>query len=402
LRILAVNQFYSPDMSATSQLLSQLCHDLASQGHEVSVIASRGKYLGGKRLPAREQLDGVTVLRPWATSFGKGSIAHRMADYLSFWASAVTAAARSERPDVILALTTPPMIASGAAAVAKLRKIPLVCWVQDVYPEVAIEFGLFGKEHPAAALFGALARATHRAASGSVALSEGMAKRLMDQGQISEKIHIIPNWSDGESLKPLAHDHNPFRQAHNLQDRFVVMYSGNLGVGHDVETLVEAAKQLAQRQPQVSLVFVGEGARKKEAQELAQGMKNVEFFPYQPFEKLSESLSAADVHLASLRPGLAGLLVPSKLYGVLAAGRPLLYIGPADCELSRVIDKHRIGWAGRSGDATGLASAIERLVANPNQTQQMGSRARAIFETEFDRPHAVRRWRDVLEKAATQ
>ena len=400
LRILAVNQFYAPDMSATSQLLTQLCEDLAAHGHEVSVIASRGKYLGGQRLPEREQRAGVTVLRPWATSFGKGSIAHRMADYLSFWASAVATAATSTKPDVLLALTTPPMIASGAAMVAKLRGIPLVCWVQDVYPEVAVEFGLFGQDHPAATFFRTLARATHQAAHTTVALSKGMAERLVKQGQTAEKIRVIPNWSDGRKLRSLEHQSNPFRKSNNLEDRFVVMYSGNLGVGHDVATLVEAAKQLAQTHPQVMLVFVGEGARKEEAIRMSEGSDNIQFFPYQPFEKLSESLSAADVHVASLRPGLDGLLVPSKLYGVLAAGRPLLYVGPSHCELSRVIDEHQVGWSGRPGDASALAAAIAVRAENPERSQQEGRRARRLFEEHFDRPHSVQRWREVLENAA--
>lgn len=400
MRVLAVNQFYAPDMSATSQLLTQLCEDLVALGDEVTVVASRGGYLGGSTLSARAQIRGVDVVRPWATGFGKKSVAHRLADYLSFWTSAVSRVALEKKPDVVLALTTPPMIAAGVGAVARVRRVPLVAWVQDVYPDVAVAFGMLRHEHPATAGLRAVARATHRLAARSVALSQGMAERLVDQGAAPERVAVIHNWADGQVIRPVAHADNAFRHAHALEGRFVVMYSGNLGVGHDVASLVAAARLLEQSHPSVVWMFVGEGGRLSEAKSLAAGLSNVRFVPYQPYERLVESLSAADVHLASLKDGLEGLLVPSKLYGVLAAGRPLFYLGPGMCEISRVVRENKIGWQGRPGDAPGLAAAVARAAQDPIGTAEQGARARKLLEERYDRRLAVARWRALLAEAA--
>lgn len=399
MRVLAINQFYPPDHAATSQLLGELCEDLVRSGDAVSVIASQGTYLGTERLPARELREGVQVVRPWATSLGKATKLHRMSDYLSFWATGILAVARAERPDVILTLTTPPMIAAGAVSVGALRGIPVVSWVQDVYPEVAAAFGVVSETAPVYRALHALAAATHRGTTRIVALSDGMAARLARQGAAPERLRVVQNWADGRLIRPIAHGENPFRAEHGLADRFVLTYSGNLGEGHDVATFVEAARLLRQTRPEALLLFVGEGSRKGEAERLARGLDNVRFLPYQPKERLAESLSAADVHLISLRADLDGLLVPSKLYGALASGRPICYVGPAGCEVAGMIRRADLGWEGRPGDASALAGAVVRL-AEPERWASAGRAARALFDAEFDRPHAVRRWRQVLAEAA--
>jgi glycosyltransferase involved in cell wall biosynthesis len=399
MRVLAINQFYAPDHAATSQLLTELCEDLAAHGDEVTVIASRGSYLGGSKLRATEVRAGVRVVRPWATSLGKASVPRRLADYLSFWVTAVARAATVTRPEVILVLTTPPMIASGGVLVSAARRVPLVTWVQDIYPDIAVAFGVLPARHPAARGFALLQRETYRAARRVVALSAGMGARLTAEGAPEERVRVIPNWADGRAIRPLDHADNPFRREHDLDGRFVVMYSGNLGVGHDIATFIGAARLVATASPSVLFLFIGDGSRRAEAEELSRGLGNVRFLPYQPYGALRQSLSAADVHLISLREGLEGLLVPSKLYGALASGRPVLYIGPRACEVARVVREHDVGWEGRPGDTEGLARVIAAAAASPAWCAEGGSRARAIFEAEFDRPIAVERWRRVLEEA---
>ena len=400
MRILAINQFYAPDHAATSQLLTELCEDLVEQGDEVTVIASRGRYLGGEKLPENETIRGVRVVRPWATSFGKGHLAGRLTDYLTFWGTAVARAAAEARPDVMLAVTAPPMIASGALAVATARRVPLVMWAQDVYPDIAVAFGLISATSPAAIGLSALMRLTYRSSSRVVVLSRGMGDRLAAQGAPRDRLRVIPNWSDGRTIRPLAPEMNPFRREHALTDHFVVMYSGNLGVGHDVATFIAAARLLVDRCPRALLLFIGDGSRRAEAEQLARGLSNVRFLDYQPYETLGHSLAAADVHLISLRAGLEGLLVPSKLYGALATARPVMFVGPEQCEAARVISENNLGWQGRPGDAQGLAHAIETAATSPAWCAERGQRARALFEAELDRPIAVARWRRVLEEAA--
>jgi glycosyltransferase involved in cell wall biosynthesis len=211
---------------------------------------------------------------------------------------------------------------------------------------------------------------------------------------------VIPNWADGQVIRPLVAGENRFRREHDLQGRFVVMYSGNLGVGHDIETPLRAARRLAATHPKVLFLFVGDGARRHEAEALSRSATNVRFLPYQPRERLSESLSAADAHLVTLVPGAEGLVVPSKLYGALAAGRPILYVGPAACEVSCVVREGEVGWSGAGGDGDALARAIATLADNPTLAAALGHRARQLLEDKYDRRHAVRRWRELLHEAA--
>jgi glycosyltransferase involved in cell wall biosynthesis len=300
----------------------------------------------------------------------------------------------------MLAVTAPPMIASGALAVATARRVPLVMWAQDVYPDIAVAFGMISATSPAAIGLSALMRLTYRASSRVVVLSPGMRDRLAAQGAPIDRLRVIPNWSDGRAIRPLAPEKNPFRREHHLEDRFVVMYSGNLGVGHDVATFISAARLLEHRCPRALLLFIGEGTRRAEAEDLARGLSNVRFLGYQPYETLGYSLAAADVHLISLRTGLEGLLVPSKLYGALATARPVMFVGPEQCEAARVISENNLGWQGRPGDAQGLADAIAIAAGSPAWCAERGQRARALFEAELDRPIAVARWRRTLEEAA--
>lgn len=401
MHILAINQFYAPDLSATAQLLTDLCEDLVRVGDRVTVVASRGTYLGGDRLPARETLRGVEVRRPWATSLGKRTAADRLTDYATFGASALWEVARVARPDVLLTLTTPPMIAAGAAVVARARKVPLVTWIQDVYPEVAVAFGVLPPAHLATRALKFAARASHRAATLGVVLSDGMAERVVAQGQPRARLRVIPNWADGAWLTPVAPEDNTFRREHGLVDRFVAMYSGNLGAGHELQPFIEVARSVERSRPELAFVFVGDGVRRAAAERSARGLTNVRFLPYQSRERLAESLSAADLHLASLQEGLAGLLVPSKLYGILAVGRPLLYLGPATCEVSQVIARDDLGWQVRPGDVDGIVKALLAAASDRPATSAKGARARAVFLQRYDRPHALLRWRSVLTEAVS-
>jgi len=192
MRVLAVNQFYLPDHSATAQLLGELCEDLATAGHEVDVITSRGTYLGGRRLPRTETRRGVVVHRTFSTSLGKKSIAHRLADYATFWSSAIFRAMVSRKPNVVLALTTPPMIALGMAQVARARSVPLVTWNQDVYPETAAELGVLSRSGTVYRTLQRMARRTHQLATRVIALSQGMADRLLEEGAGADKVRVIP------------------------------------------------------------------------------------------------------------------------------------------------------------------------------------------------------------------
>jgi glycosyltransferase involved in cell wall biosynthesis len=395
MKILLLNQYFPPDLAPTGQMAADLAEDLVAAGHSVSVLASRGSYLGGERLPDRSTWRGVEVHRVAATSLGKTTLVHRALDYASFYASAGFALSLMARHDVVIAMTTPPLIAAAGMA-ARRKGSKFVYWVQDLYPEIAVAFGALSERAPTTRAMAAMSRKVMAASASVVVLGEAMKERAVQSGAAPDRIAIIPNWADGEVIQPVPLESNPLREDLTRGARFVVLYSGNIGRAHDVTTLVEAAKLLSRRSD-IAFVFQGDGAKRAELALATRGLPNVRFAPYQPREKLSESLSAADLHLITLAPNVLGLLEPSKLYGVMAAGRPSVYVGPGRSEVVRTIREEKIGACVDNGDAAGLVEAILTRVAEPARGQEEGARARVAFDRSYSRPRRTAQFIRLLE-----
>ncbi len=397
-RTIFVNRFFHPDLSATSQLLSDLAFDLAGD-RRVSVITSRLRYDDpNARLLARESVRGVEVRRVATTGFGRAGLVGKSIDLASFHLMAGIALLMvAKRGDVIVAKTDPPLLSVVAALAARLRGARLVNWLQDVYPEVATALGALGGV-PARALR-VLRDASLRRASANVALGETMAARLEAAG--APRVRIAPNWTDETAITPLAAEHNRLRQAWGLDGRFVVAYSGNLGRAHEYDTMLGAARLLAD-EPAIRFLVIGDGhqARALRAAAEAAGLKNIDFQPYQPAERLPEALCAGDVHWISLRPELEGLIVPSKIYGVLAAGRPIIAVTAAEGETARLVQVHGCGLHVEPGDGPGFAAAVRRLALDRALAEGMGTAARAAATGPFSRASALARWREILAEVA--
>jgi glycosyltransferase involved in cell wall biosynthesis len=440
MRIIFLNRYFHPDHSATSQMLSDLAFALAEAGAEsgaeagvhsgvaVSVVTSRQLYEdAARRLPARETIAGVSVHRVPTARFGRGNLAGRALDYASFYASAAWRLWRLVRAgDVVVTKTDPPMLSALTVPIARLKRARAINWLQDIFPEVAERLGMLGKEGrrgtPGRAAFALLRRLRDRslkAADANVVLGARMAGHLAALGVARERIVTIPNWADGRTIAPIAPAANTLRRQWalgGLNDRFVVGYSGNLGRAHDIDTILDAIALIDGKQaahgattgPRVTWLLIGGGngletlRRRVAAPGGTMGSGAVQFEPYQPRERLAESLSAADVHLVSLRPELEGLIVPSKLYGIAAAGRPAIFIGDPDGEVARVIARAGCGLTIRQGDGAGLAKAILHLATAPALCAEMGTAARHLFEAEYDKPIAVARWQSLLARVGVQ
>jgi colanic acid biosynthesis glycosyl transferase WcaI len=412
MRLIFLNRFFAPDHSATAQLLSDLAFGLSEAGHTIQVIASRRRYDDPKvYLPARETIRNVEIYRVWSTSWGRDNLALRALDFATFYATAFfRLLLLARRDDIIVAKTDPPLIAVVAAPVALLRGGILVNWFQDVFPEAAEATGVAGRIGKV--LF-RLARSLRnwsiRRASLNVALGEHMAERLRREGAHKCPVVVIPNWADGGVIYPVAASDNSLRLAWNLDEEFVVGYSGNLGRVHELDALLTAMSDIAgqdfngPRQP-IAFLFIGGGAHYPRLhQEIARRqLKNVHFKPYQPAERLAESLSVPDVHLISLRPQFEGLVVPSKLYGILAAGRPAIFIGDDNGEVARCLRRADCGFTVRPSEGRALAKHITGLADNPKRAAEMGRRARSSFEAQFDKRIAVAAWTHLLLGASAR
>ena len=421
-RVFFVNRYFYPDHSATSQMLSDLAFGLAARGHSITIVTSRLAYDDPKaRLPGRETVRGVEIIRVATTGFGRAGLVGRAVDYVTFYLAAVWLLLRRvRRGDVVVAKTDPPLLSIVTTPVARLRGAHSVNWLQDVYPEVAMALGMAGgglSRLP----FSALRRLRDwalRTASLNVAIGERMAAELRRLGAAPDKILVVPNWADGRLIRPVAPDDNELGRAWGLADKFVVGYSGNLGRAHDAETILAAitlteksraivaagsasstlAPAPTPSRQAIEWLFVGGGAQLStlKARIDQRGDRNVRFEPYQPRGRLSESLSVPDVHLITLRPGLEGLIVPSKYYGIAAAGRPAIFIGDPDGEIGRILSATHTGLVVAEGDGAALARAIVSLADDPRSVDDMGRRARALFEAKYDLTFAVAAWDDAI------
>ena len=310
-----------------------------------------------------------------------------------------------KRGDIVIAMTDPPLLSVIAAPIAKLRRARLVNWLQDLFPEVAENLKVGGRL--GSVLFRPLRwmrNASLRNAAMNVAIGELMADRLLRLEIDRTGICVLPNWADCDALRPVDHRANALNAAWQLSHSFTVGYSGNLGRAHDIETLLDAigmveyASRDASSAMPIRWLFIGGGilfeSMKRRTAE--RGLQTVDFQPYQPRERLSESLSAADVHIVSLKPELEGLIVPSKFYGVAAAGRPTLFIGAGDGEIARVLKRNRCGLTIVLGDAAGLARAIQSLASDLRGCREMGERARAMCEALYSKTGAIQSWHKLV------
>jgi len=381
----------------------------------------------------------VEVLRVATSGLGRANLYARVFDYFTFYSSAAWALLwHTRRDDIVVAMTDPPMLSILAGPVAWLRRAQLVNWLQDVFPEVVQSLG-YGRGRLVRAGLSFLRQLRNlflKHARLNVVLGEHMAERVAAMGIPLSRIRIVPNWADGSLIQPIPREQNALRHDWGMEDAFVVGYSGNLGRAHDIDTLLNAIsildechspsiyhlapiydttaapsdagqqpsprQSLAARQQKIGWLFIGGGVRMEQFQREVERrhLSSVQFLPYQPREQLAESLSAADAHLISLQPALEGLIVPSKYYGIAAAGRPAIFIGNSDGEIARILKRSETGFVVEQGDCKALASAVLALANDPDLVREQGEKARRLFDTEYDLPHGLAAWEALLNEIA--
>lgn len=398
-KIVFVNRFYRPDHSATAQLLTDLAEHLATTGLSITVVCSRQCYEHpDQQLPTHEQLDNVDVHRVWTTKFGRNRLIGRSLDYLSFYFSCFfRLLIMVKAGDVLVLKTDPPMISVIGAIVARIKGAELVNWLQDLFPEVARELGIGIMRTPLYGILRRLRNQSLRFASNNIVLGELMAERVNGDIRQPEKTAIIPNWVIQSDIQPISNELNPLRHEWGLEGKFIIGYSGNLGRAHEFQTILDAML-LLRNDPLVYFLFIGGGAQLAPVKEFVSThlLSNVLFKPYQPVEVLSASLSVADVHLVSLQPELEGLIVPSKFYGIVAVGRPVIFVGSSTGELARHISTHRCGTTISPGDADSLANYIMNLKEDSQQQRTISENSKQLGSTIFTRSNSIRAWESVF------
>ena len=393
-RLLVLNQYYWPGFEATAHLLSDLCAALADD-FEITVVTGALQHLDAP--PGRTGHDGVEIVRVRSTSHDRTQLSHRALNYLTYLGDALLQGARAERPDVVLCMTDPPIVADVALLVARRFGVPLVVISQDVFPEVAVELKRLESPLLVGAMRGLIGAYLKRA-DRVVAIGETMRLRLEAKGARPERIRVIPNWVDTTKLEPAPRD-NAWSREHGLAGKFVVMHSGNVGHAQNLDAFVRATTFLRDLDDLV-VPIIGGGARRDELVELARVLEAdaVRFLPYQPRETLSLSLSAASVHVVGLARGLSGYVVPSRLYGILGVGRPVIVAAEDESETAQLVRSVGCGVVVPPGRPELLAGAIRDAHDGVHDLAEMGRRGREYVLAEADRSVAVARYRSLLHE----
>lgn len=376
------NRVYPPVGGATGELLKELAEGLAREGARVVVVTSRGHGDGGGSRRS-EIFNRVEVVRVGTAPFTRASHWRRALSYLGLYPQLMWQVWKLGKVDAVVSMTDPPLQVAAVSLVS-CRAKKRIHWAQDVYPELAEEVGVIPRGGLIARVLRSFSTSALRRQDRVVAVGRCMRDRLVRRGVEAGKIAVIPNWSP---VTPVATEQvQGMRERLGWSGQFIALYSGNIGLAHDFETLLGAAKLL--EGGGVRMVFAGEGPRLGELKMAAQGLAHVAFLPPQAKDDLSTFLAAADAHLVSVRAGLEGLVVPSKAYGAFSAGRPVIYVGSPNSEIARVIREAGRGVVVDNGDAASLANVIKSF--SLSGSKRLSNFASGIGE-------ALASWRDVLK-----
>jgi glycosyltransferase involved in cell wall biosynthesis len=384
--VLILSQVFVPDPAANGQYLADVADGLVERGVGVRVLtASRGYDDPSVVYERRSLYSGVDVRRLPLSSFGKRNLLVRIAAQLSFLLQCIVHGLFTRNIGSILVATSPPMANSAALIVGTLRRVPVTYWVMDINPDQAIVTGMVSERSLAARMLAYVDRSLLRRAAGVITLDTAMAERLRTKADIDDRLAVVPVWP----LAPEADEgkEREFSAEHNPDGRFLVMYCGNHSLVNPLATLLDAISNLADRSD-LLFMFIGGGLAKKQVETVVANHPdgNIISLPYQPLEDIGGTLAAADVHVVTMGDDMVGLIHPSKIYGALSAGRPILYIGPPS-PLSGVIEDFEVGWVFRHGDTAGVVQLLQDLPARHRDSElaEMGHRARTAAKEHFSR-----------------
>jgi|AntDeeMetageno51_2_1112566.scaffolds.fasta_scaffold01447_2 glycosyltransferase involved in cell wall biosynthesis len=400
-----VAQYFHPDTAATGQLMTDLAVGLDDRGLDMTVYTTQPNYHSGdfESQPRREMYEGVDVRRIRAPQFKQTSLLRRAFNWTIFtiWMSLVLLVSRSENEREVVFVSNPPFFPLAMWLVCRLRWLPYTYIVHDLWPEKGVEFGFWKEGGVIDRVWSAFHKRVFRDANAVITLGLRMREEILDYDSsedFAERVCVIHNWADEEFIQPMAKADNWFSKKHGLVDGFTLLYSGNLGLFHDVET---AIRGVATFDKDMNLLIIGEGDARDQLKDVADSLNvrgnRVQFLPYQPREDLPYSLTCADISVVAVGEGFEGTCVSSKLYTALATGQPVLVIASADSDEATIVTEHDAGKQVAQGDYEGIAITLEEWLKNPESIERQGKNARNLFEERFTKDHAVDEYFRVLE-----
>lgn len=400
-KLTLISQYFYPEMISTGQILTELLEALSDRGISSSVICAQPTYYGKSKVAGFMIHRNIAISRTANTQYDKNVLKGKVCNAASFFLAALVKAFAQKAPDLFLLVTNPSFLGAMGPILKVLKKRPFVLIIHDLYPDIAIKTGYLKKGTPIDVLWQKMNRWIYRSAHFIVVLGRDMQELVRRQMPSihRSKVVYIPNWADPQLIQPMPFEKNRLIQQLGLQNKFVVQYSGNMGLTHDMETIIEAAIELREDH-NIHFLLIGGGGKLPEIKATAARYRlhNMTFLPYQPRENLKHSLGAAHVGLVSLAKNTRGLSVPSKIYGIMASGRPTVAIVPARSEIAETVHGFRCGIVTPPGDASALVSAIIFLRADKSERTAMGQRAYTAFELSYTLRHGAQRYLDLIQQ----
>ena len=381
-RVLIFSQTFVPDPASVGQHMTDVAVELARRGHEVRVYTSaRGYEDPAVRYPPRETFHGVHIRRLPLAGFGKKNLPIRILGTFSFLCQCIFVGLFTPRVAGIFFSTSPPLIGAAACIARVFRRVPVAYWAMDLNPDQLIAMGKIKPTSPAARVLEFVHRQILKRSQLIVALDRFMAQRINRRGDFAAKMLVMPPWPHDDNIESVDPATNPFRIKHALTGKFVIMYSGNHSPANPLTTLLQAAVRL-KGDDSIRFVFVGGGGAKKEVDQAiaSHGLTNMLSLPYQPLSELKYSLAAADIHVVTMGDNMVGIVHPCKIYGAMAVGRPILFLGPEPSHIADIMAQNQIGWHVSHGDVSAALRALSEIRDTPPETLRlMGRRAQAIL-----------------------
>lgn len=400
LKLSILTQYYPPDYAATGQFIEELAHQLAQQNIQIHIFTGQPGYAFQKKsAPKTERSHHLLIRRSRTSRMWPQRIRGKAINGILFCLRSGLHLIKScWRGDVLLITTAPPFLPILGLLANICFGLPYCCLIYDLYPDIAVELNVVPSQNLIVKFWNFINKCIWKKAQAIIVLSPTMKNRIVNKcPEIKDKISVIHSWADPNWIKPLSKQNNWFAKKHNLLDKFTVLYSGNMGRCHDMDTIIAAAEQL-QNQP-IQFVFIGDGAKRQDCIEKVHnlGLQNCLFLPYQDKQTLPYSLTACDLSLVSISPGMEGLIAPSKLYGMLAASRPVAAICDTNSYLRQLLADAKCGAAFTNGDATSLAEFIQFLAADKQLADRMGKSGRRYLQLNFTPSIIAQQYAQVLE-----
>jgi glycosyltransferase involved in cell wall biosynthesis len=397
-KITILSQYFYPDVASTGQLMTELALGLKERGCDVRVITGQLSYYKKGKLPAGEDYGGVSIKRVWHTRWDKNKKIGRALNSITFFIFSFFAVSFSRNVPLLI-VSNPPFLPLVGTLLKAFRGQKYIFLVHDVYPEIAVKLDYLSERGLITRLWKWANKAIYARADFIVVLGEYMEKEVRKKLRDTGKTQVIHNWADKDFIVPIKKEENSFCKKYGLENKLTVLYSGNIGLSHDLETVILAANGLRDNMD-IIFVFIGEGGKKAKLVKMAEDFKleNILFLPYQPQENLPESLTCGDIAVVSLKKGIEGLGVPSKLYTYLAAGQAIAGIVGEKSEITDMIKKCNCGFRVNQGDFEGLIKLLKRLYGDQKLLNETKGNARKCFEENFDKEMAVDKYFEIVRE----